>query len=116
MPSPMIDTRADTTKGKLFWAVITALVLMQIVAFWMLCSQQVAKAQVRDATLKVERTALADCLQYSPNATLSGCVSRVAPHRSALATVMAAGDKVAESGGMNRSAMNSTVPVSFVFR
>jgi hypothetical protein len=53
--------------------------LAQIVVFWMLCNQQVLKAQARDATWQVERMAMSDCLRYIPKATLNSCASRIAP-------------------------------------
>lgn len=68
----------EASPGKLFWTLILGLVAGQFIAFWMLCAQQVRKAEVRDATLRVERMAMADCLRYIPKATLSSCASRVA--------------------------------------
>ena len=74
--------RAETSPGKLFWLVVVALMLGQIVAFWMLCTDQVRKAQARDATLQVERVAMTDCLRYIPKATLNSCASRIVPGAS----------------------------------
>ena len=48
----------------------------------MLCSQQVRKAQARDAAWQVERMAMADCLRYIPKATLHSCASRIAHVRA----------------------------------
>lgn len=73
----------DTSPGKLFWTLILALIAGQFIAFWMLCVHQVRKAEVRDATLQVERMAMADCLRYIPKATLNSCASRVAKGREA---------------------------------
>ena len=70
--------RADTSPGKLFWLIVARVMLAQIVAFWMLCNQQVRKAQARDAAWQVERTAMADCMRYIPKATLNSCASRIA--------------------------------------
>ncbi|NPC54727.1 hypothetical protein [Caenimonas soli] len=77
----LLAKSAQTSPGKLFWSVIVALMLGQIVAFWMLCSHQVRKAQVRDATLQVERMAMSDCLRYIPKSTLNSCASRVVQNR-----------------------------------
>jgi hypothetical protein len=42
----------------------------QIVALWLLCSQQVEKAQVRDAVLHAQRTAMIDaCAPKNGRAT-----------------------------------------------
>ena len=70
--------RAETSPGKLFWLIVFAVMLGQIVAFWMLCTDQVRKAQARDAAWQVERMAMTDCLRYIPKATLNSCASRIA--------------------------------------
>ena len=70
MQTRILAKRAETSPGKVFWLIIVALMLAQMVAFWMLCTQQVRKAQARDATWQVERMAMADCLRYIPKATL----------------------------------------------
>ena len=70
--------RAEKSPGKLFWLIVVAVMLAQIVAFWMLCNQQVHRAQARDAALQVERMAMTDCLRYIPKATLHSCASRIA--------------------------------------
>lgn len=80
-------------RGRLFWGVLAVLVCGQLVAFWMLCSQQVRKAQMRDLSSQVQRVAIADCLQYIPRATLNSCVSRVDPGRSDVNGVVPEGDK-----------------------
>ena len=86
----LLAKNAETSRGKLFWSVIVALMLGQIVAFWMLCTYQVRKAQVRDVTLQVERTAMADCLRYIPKSTLNSCAARVAPQSRDAGPAMAA--------------------------
>ncbi len=91
MLTDLLAKSAPTSPGKLFWLVIVALMLGQIAAFWMLCTQQVRKAEVRDATLKVERMAMADCLRYIPKATLNSCASRVAPQARETGAVVAGG-------------------------
>jgi len=86
----LLAKNAEKSPGKLFWSVVVALMLGQIVAFWMLCTYQVRKAQVRDATLQVERMAVADCLRYIPKSTLNSCASRVAPQNRDAGPAMAA--------------------------
>jgi hypothetical protein len=68
-----IEKNADTPHGKWFWMAVAALVFGQLVAFWMLCSWQVRKAEIRNAGLQLERTALADCLRQAAGATRSSC-------------------------------------------
>lgn len=103
---------AAAKRNKLLWPVLVTLAAAQLLAFWMLCSHQVRKAEVRDATLQVQRVAVADCLRYIPRATLNSCASRVDPTRTPH-VVMAA-----ESGapGAARTVMSSAVPVSFAYR
>lgn len=79
LPHP-IEERADASRERLYWALLAVLCVGQLLAFWMLCSHQVRKAQVRDLTLQVQRVAVADCLQYVPRATLNSCASRVDPY------------------------------------
>jgi hypothetical protein len=79
MLSRLLASSADVPSRSVFWAVVSTLALVQLVAFWMLCSHQVRKAEVRDATLQVQRVAISDCLRYIPHATLHGCAARVDP-------------------------------------
>jgi hypothetical protein len=103
-------TIAAIPRDKLLWPVLATLVVGQLVAFWMLCSHQVRKAEVRNATLQVQRVAVADCLRYIPRATLNNCVQRVDPNRRP--DLQMAGDGAAAAG----SAGMSTVPVNYVYR
>ena len=82
MQPQALAKRADRSPGKLFWLIVVAVMLGQIVAFWMLCTQQVRQAQARDAAWQVERTAMADCMRYIPKATLHNCASRIATSAS----------------------------------
>lgn len=89
-----------------FWLGATVLVLGQLVAFWMLCSQQVRKAEARNAAMRVERLALVDCLRSVPHATLTSCGQRAVPldgRAQALA-------------GAPADAATSVVPVNYVYR
>jgi hypothetical protein len=100
------------SRDKLLWPVLVTIVAAQLLAFWMLCSHQVRKAEVRDATVQVQRVAVADCLRYIPRATLNSCVSRVDPTRTPEVAM------AAESGapGAARTVMSSAVSVSFAYR
>ncbi|HSI53751.1 MAG TPA: hypothetical protein VK981_07245 [Ramlibacter sp.] len=106
MQSHPIASSIASHRDKLLWGFLALLVIAQLVVFWMLCSQQVQKAQMRDASVRDQRMALADCLHHS---TLGACALRLqaAGHRdtsSLMATSAGAGN------------MNSTVPADFVFR
>ena len=80
MPSRLLQRAADASRDRAtFWLTATALVLAQLLAFWMLCSHQVRKAEVRHASLQADSLAIADCMRYVPGATLTSCTLRVAP-------------------------------------
>ena len=111
MPRHPFGKFAAVPRDKLFWPAIAVVVGVQLLAFWMLCSHQVRKAEVRNATLQVQRVAVADCLRYIPRATLNSCVYRVDPNSRP--DVMMATDSAPAAG---RTAVSSTVPVGFAYR
>jgi hypothetical protein len=94
MQSRQIASHIASHRDKLLWGFLGLLVVAQLAVFWMLCSQQVQKAEMRDASIRVQRVALADCLH---RATLTACATQLQ----------------ATNGGGD---MHSTVPANFVFR
>lgn len=106
MPDSIFRRQTAFPRDQAFWLAASVLVLGQLLAFWMLCAHQVRKAEVRHASVQVERFALADCLRHVPNATLSGCAARVAP-LDRQAQALAAGGAPADP---------SVVPVNSVYR
>jgi hypothetical protein len=46
-------------------------------AFWLLCSHQVARAEARGEEAQMTQMALADCLQYIPGSTIGSCTTRL---------------------------------------
>lgn len=69
----LLATANDPARRGLFWAGLAALVIAQLAALWMLCNHQVAQAQARQAGVRTEQVALAECLQHVPGATLATC-------------------------------------------
>jgi len=65
-----------------FWLVLSALVVTQLVAFYLLCSHQVRKAENRRAAVEVQRMAQADCLQYLAQSTIGSCAVPFVPGAS----------------------------------
>lgn len=106
MPSRPIRKPAVLPRDQAFWVGATVLVLGQLVAFWMLCSQQVRKAEVRNAAMQVERVALAQCLRSVPHASLTSCAQRVAPHDG----------RAQALAGAPVDAGTGAVPVNYVYR
>ena len=86
----LLAKTAAIPRERMVWPVLAALVAGQLLAFWMLCIHQVRKAEVRDATLQVQRVAVADCLRYIPRATLNSCATRVDPNSRPNGNVMTA--------------------------
>ena len=114
MQSPTFDKFASNPRKWVLWTVVGVVVTALLTSFYMLCSQQVQKAQQRDAALRSQRVAIADCLQHVPRSTLNTCSTQVAPvQHDVLAQggmVLAGGDK-----GANRMAM-TLLPVGFSYR
>lgn len=94
---PTFAESTATMREKMFWALIATLAVGQLIAIWMLCSQQVRQAQAREATVQVERMALADCLRYIPGSTPHHCAARLATKHDPNA-VLAAGENTAHLG------------------
>jgi hypothetical protein len=69
---------AAATRAKMFWALIATLAVGQLVAIWMLCSHQVRQAELRQATVQVDRIAVADCMRFIPGTTPQQCAARLA--------------------------------------
>lgn len=91
-----------------------ALAAAQLGAFWMVCSHQVRKAEMRDMSIEVQRVAVADCLQYIPRATLNSCVKRVDPSRTDANAGVNTADRRGPAPDAPAAAMSSAaVPVSY---
>ena len=70
MLPPLLDKTQPSPADKWLWALLGFLVVGQIVAFWMLCSQQVQKAEAREAEVRMARMALRDdCAPRNGHAT-----------------------------------------------
>ena len=119
LPKTRRDVQVSNAQGshsRLFWAVVLTLMVAQVAAFWMLCSEQVRKAEVRDATAHQERLALADCMG-TPRSTVSSCVARATALQGASRnTVLAAGGKALEGVAGQAPGVSGPLPVSFSVR
>jgi hypothetical protein len=69
----VIDPRTQQPRSRMFWVLLGALAAGQLLAFWLLCSHQVRKAEARNTEQVVHQMALADCLQYIPGSTIASC-------------------------------------------
>jgi hypothetical protein len=95
------EDRPQFAQHRLFWAALGALVLAQLVAFWMVCSHQVRQAEVRDTAIAVQQMALSDCLQYIPGSTIASCSTQL-EHAKAIQPAPAA--------------VTGAMPVSYSYR
>lgn len=103
MLSEIIDPRAESPRSKLFWAVIAAVALGMLGAFYSVCMDQVRNSQAREAGYKMQRLAITDCLQHRADATIGSCFRQ-------------AGTQHAGDSDAGHAAMTSEVPVNFAFR
>lgn len=99
MLSRTFNQIAQSPWARLVWAGVAVLALIQLAVFYRVCTDQVAKAQAREATFMQQRHAQADCLDYMDGSTVSSCSRRAAGNRGATSQAM----------------LNGAVPVSYVF-
>ena len=81
--SQLIDPSTQEPRSRLFWVILGTLAAAQLIAFWLLCSHQVRKAEARNTAIMVQQMALSDCLQYIPGSTIASCNSRLVTQRAA---------------------------------
>jgi hypothetical protein len=96
----VIDPGTQQPRSRMFWAVLGAVVAVQISAFYLLCSHQVRRAEARQTEAVVQQMAMSDCLQYIPGSTIASCSGR--------GEVQADAQRATKVGG--------ATPVSFSFR
>lgn len=91
MLPPLLDKTQPSPADKWLWALLGFLVVGQVVALWMLCSQQVQKAEVRESALRMARVAMRDdCAPRDGRATCVPAVSAQARRDADMNAVMAA--------------------------
>jgi hypothetical protein len=98
MPSLISPNQTATPREMLMWAALGVVVAGLLASFWMLCSDQVEKAHMRDAHAQVQRVAVSDCLSSMPRSTFHSCSSGTSGMQNAHGQVA------------------TTVPVNFTFR
>jgi hypothetical protein len=65
------------------WLVLAGVVATQLLAFYLLCTHQVRKAENRRAAVEVQQMAHNDCLQYLAQSTIGSCSVPFIPGTSA---------------------------------
>ncbi|HUR89133.1 MAG TPA: hypothetical protein VMZ74_08605 [Ramlibacter sp.] len=79
MLPPLLDRTQPSPADKWLWALLGALVIGQVVALWMVCKQQVLKAEIREAAVQAERIALRD--DCAPRAGRATCLPQQVARR-----------------------------------
>lgn len=116
MLSPTVNQIAQSPWSRLVWAGVAVLALIQVVAFYRLCTSQVERAQARETVAVEQRNALTDCLDYRNKSTISSCsrqttqATRGASDLGALAT-----RDLPRARSASQAILSSVVPVSYVF-
>jgi hypothetical protein len=82
MLSRLLDPRSGMQREPVFWLVLAAVVATQLLAFYLLCSHQVRKAENRRTAVEVQRMAHSDCLQYLAQSTIGSCSAPFIPGTS----------------------------------
>ncbi|TFY98941.1 hypothetical protein [Ramlibacter humi] len=72
----LLDPRDGNPREPVFWLVVAAVVCAQLLAFYLVCTHQVRRAEARLAQVEVERMASNDCLQYMAQSTIASCATR----------------------------------------
>ena len=57
----------------LWRTLLASLLLLELLAFYLLCAHQVHKAQVRRSLSQVQLQAFGDCLAYVEGSTIASC-------------------------------------------
>ena len=86
MLPPLLDRNRPHPADKWLWAMLIAMVIGQLFAFWMLCQDQVRKAEVRDAQVRAQNVALRD--DCAPRQGRATCLRADVSQRAAAAPGM----------------------------
>lgn len=118
MLSRAVNQIQQSPWARLVWAGVAVLALLQVVAFYRLCTGQVARAQARETMAVEQRNALTDCLDHLHKSTISSCARQAAGVRAADSADFDSGSLANRDLPQLRptqAAMSSVVPVSYVF-
>ena len=114
MLSPTLNQINQSPWAKLVWAGVAVLVLIQVVAFYRLCTSQVARAQARESMAVEQRNALTDCLDYLHQSTISSCSRQAGGTRASDDSGSLASRDLPRMRS-SQAALSSVAPVSYVF-
>ena len=107
---------AETPLSRLFWTCIAAVALIQIAAIYLVCKDQVQRAQARDAGAQMRQVALVDCLQNSVDSTIGSCFAQLRQSYDDGASAVASGIAASPARAAMTEAGAFTLPAHFSFR
>ena len=114
MFSRTLNQVAQSPWARLVWAGIAVLALIQLVAFYRLCTSQVERAHARETVAVDQRNALTDCLDYLHKSTISSC-SRQTVRSGDMETRTLASRDLPRVRVSAPRVMAGAVPISYVF-
>ena len=91
----------EQPRSRMLSLALGALAIAQLFAFWMVCSQQVRRAEARSNEVMVQQMALSDCLQYIPGSTIASCSAQLEQARASQPA---------------RASVTGAMPVSYNYR
>lgn len=106
MSSRLINPSHGMLRDPVVQLILMAVITVQLLAFYMLCNQQVQKAQERQTVARAERVATNECLETLSQMTFASCALRAAQRDAPTAPHMLG---AAGHGG-------NTVPAAYVLR
>lgn len=115
MSSRPFSQIAQSPWARLVWAGVAVLALIQVVAFYRLCTSQVDRAHARETIAVEQRNALTDCLDYRLKSTISSCSRKATDARGASAESGSLANRDLPRARPAHVVLTSVVPVSYVF-
>jgi hypothetical protein len=104
---------AQSPWARLVWATVAVLALVQVVAFYRLCTGQVERARARETVALDQRNALTDCLDSLHRSTISSCTRQGVRANEARASL--AMREMPQLLTATPALLAGAVPVSYVF-
>ncbi len=114
MLSRTVNQIQQSPWARLVWAGVAVLALLQVVAFYRLCTGQVARAQARETVAVEQRNALTDCLDSLHKSTISSCARQASGVRSADVDSGSLANRDMPQLQPTQAGLISAVPVSYV--
>jgi hypothetical protein len=105
MPSRPLSPTLARLRDPAFLLVLVALISVQLLAFYVVCSQQMRKAEERQSAARAERVATNHCLETLSQMTFASCSLRSNQQGAVTPQMMGAAGHA-----------GSTVPAAYVLR